>query len=74
MLTVEDITEIRKKPNDPGYEIIFIDGRTIWVTKARAVVALLILIKYGTGSESDLAAGTQKIPEIKRILNGRYPP
>lgn len=74
MLRIEDISVIRKKLDEPGYEIVFNDGRIIWVTKARAVVALLVLIKYGTGSESDLAAGTQKIPEIKKILNGRYPP
>lgn len=73
MLSIEDIKEIQKKSDEVGYNIVFTDGRAIWVTKARAIVALLLLIKYGEGSESDLANGSQKIPEIKKILEGKYP-
>ena len=73
MLKIEDIVEIRKRQGEPGFEIVFADGRLIWVTKPRAIVALLILIKYGEGSESDLAKGSLKIPEIKSILDGKYP-
>ncbi len=73
MLKIEDIIEIRKRQGGPGFEMVFVDGRAIWVTKARAVIALLILIKYGEGSESDLANGSLKIPEIKKILEGKYP-
>jgi len=76
MLFIENIVEIRKrtKQTGPGFDIIFNDTRSIWVTKARPIVALLILIKYGKGSESDLANGSRRIPEIKKILAGKYPP
>ena len=76
MIEIEDIEEIRRRPykdTAPGYEIIFKDGRSIWITKGRTIIALLILIKYGEGSESDLAQGSQRIPEIKKILAGKYP-
>jgi HNH endonuclease len=74
MLHIEDITVIKKKNNGKGYEVIFADNRIIWLSKARTIIALLILIKYGEGSEADLAKGTSKIPEIKKVLEGKYPP
>ncbi len=76
MLKIENIEVIKKRPrssHEPGYEIVFNDGRSIWITKGRTIIALLILIKYGEGSESDLAKGSEKIPEIKKILQGKYP-
>ena len=76
MLELENIEAIRKRPRshaEPGYEIVFKDGRSIWITKSRTIIALLILIHYGVASETDLAKGSEKIPEIKRILAGKYP-
>ena len=73
MLRVEDIARIEKSQQGQGYDIVFDDGRAIWLTKARTIIALLILIKYGESSERDLAKGTARIPEMKRILAGKYP-
>lgn len=73
MLKIESIIEIRRSFHGKGYDIVFEDGRFIWLTKARTIIALLILIKYGEGSESDLAKGSSRIPELTQILIGRYP-
>ncbi len=73
MLQVETIVKIQKNQSGPGYDILFEDGRSIWVTKARTIPALLILLKYGVGSESDLANGSTTLPTIKKILEGKYP-
>lgn len=73
MIRIEDIVEIKKSNQGKGYDIVFDDDRIIWITKARTIIALLILIKYGEGSESDLAKGSLRIPEIKGILAGKYP-
>jgi 5-methylcytosine-specific restriction endonuclease McrA len=73
MLRIENIIEIKKAKQGRGYDIIFSDGRAIWLTKARTIIAVLILIKYGEGSESDLAKGSTRIPEIKQILQDKYP-
>lgn len=73
MIKIEDIVEIKKSTQGRGYDIIFADGRAIWLTKARTIIALLILLKYEESSESDLAKGSLRIPEIKKILEGKYP-
>jgi 5-methylcytosine-specific restriction endonuclease McrA len=73
VIKLADIVEIRRSEQGRGYDIIFSDGRAIWVTKARAIIALLILVQYGEGSESDLAKGSERIPEIRNILKDKYP-
>lgn len=74
MRLIEDITEIRRRVGNPGYEIVFSDGSVIWITKRRTIPALLILLKYGDGCERDLTAASDRLPEVKRILAGKYPP
>ena len=74
MLQVENIDEIVRVKDGQGYEIVFKDKRKIWVTKPRAIVALLVLIKYGVGNETDLANNSKKIPALKKILQGHTPP
>ncbi len=71
-LSIRDIEEIRQKRNGKGYEIVFQDGRIIWLTKRRTIAALLMLIEYGVSSEADLARGSEHLAEIKRMLTGRY--
>jgi len=73
LLQVENIDEIVRVKDGRGYEIVFKDKRKIWVTKPRAIVALLVLIKYGEGNETDLANNSKKIPALKKILHARYP-
>lgn len=71
-LSIIDIAEIRKRKSGKGYEIVFQDGRVIWLTKRRTIIALLMLIEYGISSEADLARGSSRLAEVKRILKGRY--
>lgn len=74
MIQIETITKIYKSSDSlKGYYIEFEDGNKIHITKKRTIIALLILIKYGIGSEADLAQGSLKIPEIKKNLEGRIP-
>ncbi|QRG67716.1 HNH endonuclease [Brevibacillus choshinensis] len=73
MLRVEDIIEIREKDDDRGFEIVFDDGRIIWLTKRRTIISLLMLIKYGASSEADLARGSIRIQEVKSILANKCP-
>jgi hypothetical protein len=75
MILIEDITRIYKANHNqlPGYYIEFSDGRTIHLTKRRTIASLLILIKYGQGSEADLANGSASLPEIKAILGNKVP-
>ncbi|MCO6492764.1 MAG: hypothetical protein J5I98_30375 [Phaeodactylibacter sp.] len=71
MLEIEDVKKIYKS-NDKkikGYFIEFNDGRKIHLTKRRTIIALLILIKYGEGTEADLAKGSSKIPEISKVIS-----
>lgn len=74
-LKLEDIKLIYKSAdnNTKGYIIEFNDGKKIHLTKRRTIIALLILIKYGVGSESDLAKGNTTIPKIKEILGNKIP-
>lgn len=71
MVTLNDIERISKAGT--GYEITFRDGRTIPLSKRRTIPALLILIHYGEGCESDLAQGSTRIPEIRTLMKGRMP-
>ena len=75
MLRIEDISRIYKAGagDTPGYYIEFIDGRRIHLTKKRTIPSLLVLIKYGQGSEADLAQGSKTLPEIKKILGDKVP-
>ena len=73
MTKIEDIEKIIKAPDNHGFLIVFNDGREIHVTKRRTIPALLILIKYGDGSEADLQAGSERLPAIKEILKGKIP-
>lgn len=72
MLQIENIKEIRKKEDGKGYEIVFSDDRVIWLTKRRTIISLLMLIKYGTSSEEDIARGSERLQEVKTILKGKY--
>lgn len=74
MLKLEYIREIYKsKDASGGYYIDFQDGNKIHLTKRRTIIALLILIKNGEATESDLAQGNSTIPEIVEILAERVP-
>jgi len=74
MLKIEEIKKIYKA-NDglKGYYIEFNDGRKIHLTKRRTIIALLVLIKNGEGTESDIAQGNTTISEIKEILRDKIP-
>lgn len=74
-MKIEDIKKVYKSNDEKirGYFIEFNDGRKIHLTKRRTIIALLILIKYGEGTEADLAKGSSKIPEIKKTLSGKIP-
>jgi hypothetical protein len=76
MLKLTDIKEIyQSKDNEiNGYFIEFNDGRKIHITKRRTIIALLVLIKNGEGSESDIAQGNSTINEIREILGDKLPP
>lgn len=52
-LFLKDIQEIKRNPQGKGYLIIFNDGQTI--------PALLTLIKYGEGCESDLTTASNNL-------------
>lgn len=75
MLHLEDIVTIREAQVHPnGYEIVFADGRMIWIVKRRAIAGLLLLIRYGRCSEEDLVGTNGRLREVKRILAGKYNP
>lgn len=75
MLYLEDIVTIREAQNhDRGYEIVFSDGRIIWIVKRRAIAGLLLLIRYERCSEEDLVGANGRLCEIKRVLAGKYNP
>lgn len=75
MITLDNIQSIykSKEANKNGYFIGFEDGRRIHLTKRRTIIALLVLIKNGEGSESDIAQGNKTISEIKSILGTKIP-
>ncbi len=72
-IRIENIVSIEKNREGRGYAILFEDGRKILLTKRRTIPALLILLKYGDGCEADLQKGSERLPEIKRILQGKMP-
>ena len=74
MLYIENIIEIRKATNRPGYEIVFPDDQIIWVVKRRALAGLLLLIKYECCSEADLVGANDRLITIKNILKGKINP
>ena len=75
MLKLTDIKEIYKSRDKviSGYFIEFIDGGKIHITKRRTIIALLVLIKNGEGSESDIAQGNTTINEIRLLLGDKLP-
>lgn len=74
-LTLKEIKKIYSNPDkvEKGFIIEFNDGKKIYLTKRRTIIALLVLIHKGVGSEADLANRTTIIPLIKRLLNGKIP-
>lgn len=72
-IKLEDIREITKNTQGKGYLIIFNDNRVIILYKKRTIAALLTLIRYGEGCESDLTNATNNLQEIKTILKGKIP-
>lgn len=75
MLEITEIKEIYKSKENgiSGYFIEFNDGRKIHITKRRTIISLLVLIKNGEGSESDIAQGNTTINEIRSILGDKLP-
>lgn len=72
LLRIEDIEVIRKNTEgENGFEIVFNDGRKIFLHKRRTIISLLLLLKYGAGSEVDLTGTNGKIIGIKKILKGK---
>ena len=74
MLNIENIVEVRKALNRPGYEIVFPNDKIIWVIKRRAMAGLLLLIKYEICSEADLAGANDRLATVKQLLNGKIDP
>ena len=74
MLNIEDILEVRKAIGRAGYEIVFSDNRIIWIMKRRAIIGLLLLIKYEYCSEADLAGANDRLRSIKELLEGKIEP
>ena len=72
-ISVENIVSVERNKDGRGYIILFEGGRMILMTKRRTIPALLILLKYGDGCEADLQKGSERLPEIKRILQGKIP-
>ncbi len=72
-LRIKDIKVIQKNKSDGCYEIVFYDNRIIKMHKRRTIPALLTLIKYGEGCESDLTNATDNLEKIKNELHGRIP-
>lgn len=72
-LKLNQIQTIQKKPDGKGYEIIFNDGRTIYIHKKRTIPALLTLIRFGEGCEGDLTRSSNNLQEIKEVLKGKIP-
>jgi len=74
MLSLDQIVEISKESETlKGYKIVFNDGRAIYLKKRRCIPALLTLIKFGEGCESDLTSSTTNLQDIKKLLKGKIP-
>lgn len=73
-MTLQDIESVTKATGEHrGYFINTKDGKRIHLTKRRTIIALLVLIHKGEGSEADLAQGNSTIREIREILGDRLP-
>lgn len=72
MLKIENIKRIYKNSDVlKGYYIEFNDNKKIHLTKRRTIIALLILIKNGEGTEADIAQGNTTIGKIKATLGAK---
>jgi len=71
MLSIEEIIEVRKANGRSGYEIVFPGNRLIWILKRRAIVGLLLLIKYEKCSEADLAGANDRLSTVKKVMDGK---
>lgn len=74
MITLEDIKLITKSTIIKGYDLILNDGRIINIHKRRCIPALLTLIRFGEGCESDLTKSTTNLAELKEFFNGKIDP
>lgn len=73
-LKLSEIKQVYKNKGEiGGYFIEFSDGRKIHLTKRRTIIALLILIHKGEGSEADIAQGNSTISEIRQLLKDKIP-
>ena len=70
---IREILNIGPASSQRGFEIRFSDGRCIHLTKKRCIVALLVLIHKGQGTEADLAAGNTTISELRLMLGNKVP-
>jgi hypothetical protein len=68
-IKLEDIREITKNPQGKGYLIIFNDNRVIILYKKRTIAALLTLIRYGEGCESESLYGKSVIFVTMLLIN-----
>lgn len=71
MITFNDIVTIKTATDKAGYEIIFNTNDVIWVIKRRALVGLLLLLKYEVCSEADLVGANNRLQEIKKELQNK---
>jgi hypothetical protein len=74
MIKLTDFKSIKKSKLNKGYDLILNDGRVINIHKRRCIPALLTLIRFGEGCESDLTKSTYNISEIKKILGDKIDP
>lgn len=74
-MKLTEIKEIYKSKDKEsnGYFIEFNDNKKIHITKKRTIIALLVLLKNGEGSESDISQGNTTINEIREILGVKLP-
>ncbi|MDO8335163.1 MAG: HNH endonuclease [Candidatus Saccharibacteria bacterium] len=70
-LTIAGITSITKHISGRGYAINFPDGRVIHLHKRRTIPALLTLIKFGEGCETDLTRNSTNLADLKEALRGK---
>lgn len=74
MLQIREIKSIYKNKDElKGYYIEFNSGMKIHISKRRTIIALLVLIKYGEGTEADIAKGNTKIGVLKKELTDKIP-
>ncbi len=64
MLAFDSIEIVREASERSGYEIVFSGGNTVWVRKRRALVGLLLLLKYEICSEADLVGANDRLTAL----------